>query len=104
MNATPRPSTEGLEGKMSRYDALAAPTLDERARQQFVSALRKHIMVDMSARMRRVYSEEVEPSFTEQNGRAPSSGLEVRKAMLPNAYFRAWSTLRYTAQEMTWSS
>jgi SAM-dependent methyltransferase len=24
--------------------------------------------------------------------------------MLPNTYFRAWSALRYTAQEMTWSS
>ena len=24
--------------------------------------------------------------------------------MLPNAYFRAWSALRYAAQEMTWSS
>lgn len=100
----PAPPAEGLEGKVSAFDALATPTLDERARQQFVSALRKHVMVDMSAKMRGVYADEVATEFAVQRGRAPHDGLEVRKAMLPNPYFRAWSALRYTAQEMTWSS
>jgi SAM-dependent methyltransferase len=94
----------GLEGKISAFDALAVPTLDERARQQFVSSLRKRIMVDMAARMRLEYQERVLPKFRAAHGREPHDGLEVRKAMLPNAYFRAWSALRYTAQEMTWSS
>jgi SAM-dependent methyltransferase len=93
-----------LEGKLSAFDALAAPTHDERSRQQFVSALRKHIIVDMAAEMRREYSERVLPGFEATHRRAPRDGFEVRKAMLPNPYFRAWSALRYTAQEMTWAS
>ena len=101
---TPATAADGLEGKISAYDAIAAPTLDERARQQFVSSLRAHVMVNMSAKMRAVYAREVAPAFTAARGRGPQDGLEVRKAMLSNPYFRAWSALRYTAQEMTWSS
>ena len=96
--------SEGLEGKNSRFDTLTAPTADERARQQFVSQLRKHIMVDMAATMRGVYTREVGPQVKKTKGREARNALEVRKAMLPNPYFRAWSALRYTAQELTWSS
>jgi SAM-dependent methyltransferase len=88
----------------TRFDDLAPPTHDELARQEFVSMLRKRIMVDMAGRMREVYRQEVEPEFAATNGRAPVNGREVRKAMLPNPYFKAWSALRYSAQELTWWS
>lgn len=97
-------SIEGFEGRNSAFDALTTPSLDERARQQFVSQLRKHIMVDMAASMRGVYADEVEPAFIKRTGRRARTAVEVRRAMLPNAYFRGWSALRYTAQEMVWSS
>jgi SAM-dependent methyltransferase len=61
-------------------------------------------MVDMAATMRGVYASQVEPRVIARRRRPPRTALEVRKAMLPNPYFRAWSALRYTAQEMTWSS
>jgi SAM-dependent methyltransferase len=96
--------TEAFEGKNSEFDTITKPTRDERARQQFVSQLRKYIMVDMAASMRAVYASEVEPRHARQRGRVPRDAIEVRRAMLPNPYFRAWSALRYTAQEMTWSS
>jgi len=103
-NTGPSAAIEAFEGKNSAFDALTAPTLDERARQQFVSQLRKHIMVDMSGSMRGVYTSAVAPQAAKRRGRAPRNALEVRRDMLPNPYFRAWSALRYTAQEMTWSS
>ena len=62
---------DGVEGKNSKFDLLAVPTLNERARQQFVSQLRKHIMVDMAGVMRDVYSNEVEPAVAKSTGRAP---------------------------------
>jgi SAM-dependent methyltransferase len=95
---------KGFEGRNSAFDSLTQPSLDERARQQFVSQLRRHIMVDMAASLRGVYERGVEPGFVAHAKRAPRNALEVRRAMLPNAYFRAWSALRTTAQEMTWSS
>jgi SAM-dependent methyltransferase len=100
----PDAATPGFEGRTSAFDGLTQPSLDERARQQFVSQLRRHIMVDMAASMRDVYEREVEPGVVARAKRAPRSAGEVRRAMLPNAYFRAWSALRTTAQEMTWSS
>jgi len=99
-----RRAVQGLEGRVSEFDSLASPTHDERARQQFVSTLRKHIMVDMSACMRRVYERTVKPGFVGRQRREPRDAHEVRKAMAPDPYYRAWSALRYTAQEMTWSS
>jgi SAM-dependent methyltransferase len=58
----------------------------------------------MASQMRIEYEQRVLPRFEAAHHRAPRDGLEVRKSMLPNPYFRAWSALRYTAQEMTWSS
>jgi SAM-dependent methyltransferase len=97
-------SNKGFEGRNSAFDSLTQPTADERARQQFVSQLRRHIMVEMAGSLRSVYERQVEPSLLARGKRAPRNALEVRRAMLPNTYFRAWSALRYTAQEMTWSS
>jgi len=96
--------TTGFEGKNSAFDSLTQATLEERARQQFVSQLRKHIMVDMAASMRKVYTNSVAPQAAKRRRRAPRNAVEVRRDMLPNPYFRAWSALRYTAQELTWSS
>lgn len=89
---------------MNDFDALAPPSHDEQSRQAFVSALRKRIMVDMAADMRRVYERDVAPAYQARRGREPKDGREVRRAMLANPYFRAWSALRYSAQEMTWWS
>lgn len=97
-------ANKGFEGRNSSFDSLTRPSLDERARQQFVSQLRRHIMVDMAASMRAAYEREVEPGIIARIKRAPRNALEVRRAMLPHTYFRAWSALRTTAQEMTWSS
>jgi hypothetical protein len=83
---------------------VAQATHDEKARQRFVSTLRKRLMVDMAGSLRRRYETVVEPAFRKQHRRAPRDGREVRRAMLPEPYFKAWSTLRYTAQQMTWWS
>ena len=85
-------------------DDVAKASHDEAARQRFVSTFRKRIMVDMAARLRGAYAKEAEPRFRRARGRKPANGREVRRAMLPNPYFKAWSALRYSAQEMTWWS
>jgi SAM-dependent methyltransferase len=89
---------------LTPFEELAPPTHDESARQAFVSLLRKHVMADMAGDMRRSYEEEVRPEFQRHHGRAPRDGREVRQAMLRHPYYRAWSAMRYSAQEMTWWS
>jgi SAM-dependent methyltransferase len=95
---------KGFEGRNSAFDSLTQPSADERARQQFVSQLRRHIMVDMASSMRKLYEREVEPGIVACGKGAPRNAVDVRRSMLPNTFFRAWSALRTTAQEMTWSS
>jgi len=89
---------------LTPFEELVPATHDERARQAFVSLLRKHVMADMAGEMRSTYEQEVEPGFMRRHGRAPRDGREVRKAMLNHPYYRAWSAMRYSAQEMTWWS
>lgn len=85
---------------LPRIDEIALPTHDEAARQRFVSTLRKRVMVDMATRLREDYDRTVAPTLRaqERNGRA------IRRAMRERPYFKAWSALRYAAQEMTWWS
>ena len=57
-------------------------------------------MVDMASKLRDDYATAVAPAL-------PRRGLDarrIRKAMLTRPYFKAWSALRYSAQEMTWWS
>ena len=89
---------------LTPFEQMAPPSHDEAARQAFVSVLRKRVMADMAGELRNAYREEVEPAFRERHGRAPKDGREVRKAMLNHPYFKAWSALRYSAQELTWWS
>jgi ubiquinone/menaquinone biosynthesis C-methylase UbiE len=79
-------------------------TLDERSRQEFVSALRAYILVDMADSMRGHYERSVEPAFRRREGRAPADGNEVHDAIRGNDYFRFYSGIRYNAQEMVFRS
>jgi ubiquinone/menaquinone biosynthesis C-methylase UbiE len=81
-----------------------AKTRDEKARMNFVSGLRAHVLNDMAAGMRAVWDGDVEPAFRQHHKRGPASGPEVHKAIRPNEYFKFYSSLRVTAQDMVWQS
>lgn len=80
------------------------PTQSELTRQGFVSALRKHVMVNISSEMRHTYDTAVEPKYAQEHGRSPDTPRAVQKAMAHNTLYRMWSSLRYNAQEMVWAS
>ncbi|MBU6379165.1 MAG: methyltransferase domain-containing protein [Gammaproteobacteria bacterium] len=87
-----------------KHELKLAKTRDEKARMNFVSGLRAHVLNDMANGMRAVYEGEVEPAFRRERKRAPKDGPEVHKAIKPNEYFRFYSSLRVTAQDMVWQS
>lgn len=84
--------------------SLIEPTSTEQSRQDFVAALRKHVMVDISASMRVVYDTSVKQKYIAENGQDPKTARDVQKAMAPNTLYRMWSSMRYNAQEMVWAS
>tara|TARA_Y100000590_G_scaffold439007_1_gene562478 strand:+ start:547 stop:1731 length:1185 start_codon:yes stop_codon:yes gene_type:complete len=83
---------------------IIKPNQDEMHRQRFVSILRKKVLMDFASDMKTVYENKVEPKFEKEYGRKPSDGKEIRKLMLDEPIFKAWSSLRYNAQMMTWWS
>ena len=80
------------------------PTRDERSRQEFISSIRGHVLVDMATTMNQRFVEKVKPGFVIKNGREPVDGNEVHQAMKDDLYFKFYSSIRYNAQEMVWQS
>ena len=79
------------------------PTHDERARQNFMSVLRKHAIVDMKADLQDDYESRVQPAL-ETEGNAPKNWREIDRVMQSEASYRFYSTVRYHAQEMCYQS
>jgi ubiquinone/menaquinone biosynthesis C-methylase UbiE len=87
-----------------KHDLKLAKTRDEKARMNFVSGLRSYVLNDMANGMRAVFDAEVEPAFRRSRKRKPKDGPEVHDAIKPNEYFKFYSSLRVTAQDMVWQS
>ncbi|MDX2144950.1 MAG: class I SAM-dependent methyltransferase [Rhodospirillaceae bacterium] len=98
------PLTPAEAHQLRDIDALYRPTHDELARQRFVSAVRKHVLVDKAAEMKAAYEREAKPAYRRRRGRDPKDLLEIRQAMLKNPTFQVFSALRLNAQELSWVS
>jgi ubiquinone/menaquinone biosynthesis C-methylase UbiE len=83
-----------------RHELKLAKTRDEKARMNFVSTLRSHVLNDMANGMRAVYDAEVAPALRA----VPKDGPDVHRAIRGNEFFRFYSSLRVTAQDMVWQS
>ncbi|MBN8814288.1 MAG: class I SAM-dependent methyltransferase [Sphingomonas sp.] len=84
-------------------EALARPTLEERGRQRFCSALRRYAIQDMPEMLRADFHDRLKPRL-EARGEAPDNALAIERAMKPELSYRFYSTLRYNAQEMCFLS
>lgn len=92
------------EKALPSIDSIPVVTHDEAVRQMCVTHLRKYVMSDLPKDMRTVYDTAVEPGIRARTGKSPQDARAVRKAMQPVTFYRTWSSLRYNAQDMTWSS
>ena len=84
-------------------EAEFKPTHDEHARQRFVSMLRKHAIINMTAALHDRYENDVLPKLQKQS-REPQGWRDIDSAMQDDATFRFYSTTRYNAQEMCYQS
>jgi ubiquinone/menaquinone biosynthesis C-methylase UbiE len=87
-----------------QHELRLSKTRDERARQNFVSALRGYVLNTMANAMRARYERRVLPAFRRRHGRKPRDGSEVHRALRADDYFRFYSSTRVTAQDMVWQS
>jgi ubiquinone/menaquinone biosynthesis C-methylase UbiE len=90
--------------KELEHDMTVKPRRDERSRQEFVGALRSHILGSMATSMKQRYEGHLLPKFARQAGRPPATGTEVHDLMQSDDYFRFYSAVRCNAQEMVFRS
>jgi SAM-dependent methyltransferase len=91
-------------GEQELHAVLPRPTGDELARQEFVKSLKYHLSTRIAPGIRDVYEKRRAPEFRARVGRAPSNRREVRELIADEPYYRMWSALERTSQEMLWRS
>ena len=84
-------------------EGLAHPTVEERGRQRFCSALRRYAIQDMAEAIQKDFEERVKPAL-EAKGADFSSARAIEEAMEGEASYQLYSSLRYNAQEMCFLS
>ena len=83
------------------HDLQLPASRDQRSRQEFVAALRSHVLGDMAEHMRQRYHERYADDPAESEAR---DGTDVHETMQSDPYFRFYSAIRLNAQEMVFRS
>lgn len=83
---------------------LAQPDRDERARQDFIGALKRRVSSRLRPANRDFYLTEAVPAFAAEHGHAPANSDEIAQAMQQNPHWQLWSTLNHAAQRQMWSA
>lgn len=97
-------STRLAEGEQEVHAVLPVPDADEFARQEFVKSLKYHLSTRIAPGIRDVYEKRRAPEYAAREGHPPAHRRQVRDALAHDPYFRMWSALERTSQEMLWRS
>jgi SAM-dependent methyltransferase len=83
---------------------LAHANHDERARQDFIGALKRRISGQLRPANRLFFEQEAAPAFAQQRGHPPRTADEISDAMHGNPHWQLWSTLNHAAQRQMWNT
>lgn len=92
------------QAQQAAHELLPAATHDELARQAFVRSFKQYLVDHVHGGNREVYDRRAAPAFAKARGHEPADRFEVREAMAGEPYYRMFSTLLRTSQEMMWSA
>jgi ubiquinone/menaquinone biosynthesis C-methylase UbiE len=90
--------------EQNQHGMLPRASHDELARQNFVQSFKIHLATRVSPGNERVYERRAKARFEREHRRAPRDRHEVRGLMTAEPYYRMWSALQRTSQEMMWDS
>ncbi len=86
------------------HGALATPTSEEESRQMFVKSLKYHLATRVAPGNKLAYEARVLPAAQRSGKGIPKDHHEIRGLMSDDPYFRLWSAMQRTSQEMMWRS
>jgi SAM-dependent methyltransferase len=97
-------SASVVAGEQDLHAVLPVPSAEEFSRQEFIKSLKCHLSTRIAPGIRDSYEKRRAPEFHVRTGRLPASRREVGEALSKDRYFRLWSALERTSQEMLWNS
>lgn len=86
------------------YATLPQTTHDELARQNFMQSLAAYLNNRMAPSNKIIYEKVAKPQFEREHHRLPQNRYDIRSAMQDQPFYRWWSALRRTQQELMWES
>ena len=90
--------------RQEEHALLKKSTVNERARQDFLNQLGKHVLNEITPGNKAAYEKRVLPKLRKDLGREPESRHEIRKGMVRDPYYQMTSSFQRTVQEMMWNS
>jgi 2-polyprenyl-3-methyl-5-hydroxy-6-metoxy-1,4-benzoquinol methylase len=83
---------------------LSRPTVDELGREAFLASMREYLITELYSGNEVAYRQRQVPAFAAKHGRPPATYLEVKSVMEGDPFFRAFSLLNRTTQELLWDT
>jgi len=91
-------------GTQFQHFMLPKTTHDELARQNFVQSLNLYLSSQVAPGNKVIYEQRAKPQYERENHHPPQGRHEVRRLMERQPYYRMWSALKRTSQEMLWDA
>jgi len=84
---------------VGRHGVFPETSHDEVARLNFLAHMNRHLSTRVMPAVKTVWERRAGPAFEAREGRAPKDRHDVRKALLTDPYYQAWSALRRATME-----
>ncbi len=84
---------------VGRHGVFPETSHDDIARLNVLAHLNRHLSTKVMPAVKTVWDQRVCPAFETREARAPKDRHEVRKALLADPYYQAWSALRRATME-----
>lgn len=99
-----KPATPSYDGPpdyraVGRHGAFPETTHDEVERLNLLAHMNRHLATRVMPHVKTAWERRASPAFAGAHGRGPKDRHEVRRALLRDPYFQAWSALRRATME-----
>ena len=84
---------------VGRHGVFPETSHDEVARLNFLAHMNRHLSTRVMPAVKKVWERRAGPAYEAREGRAPKDRHDVRKALLTDPYYQAWSALRRATME-----
>lgn len=86
--------------RIHRHDVLPVTNHDENSRLNFIASLNAHIGTILFPGVTNAYDARIKPAYIRDQGREPSTSIEVRNIIKKDSIYQIWAAVRRNTMEM----